>query len=88
MVPEGWIRAALSQVARVIDCKHRTPLYVESGIPLISPGTIKWGSLDLDSPTKRVTLEEYESLMDHCVVEIDDLVVASRVIIRTSYKQM
>ena len=76
MVPNGWEIRSLSQVSKVIDCKHRTPHYVESGIPLISPGTIKWGALDLISPTKRVTEDEYQSLMDHCTVEVGDLVMS------------
>ncbi|MEN2752498.1 restriction endonuclease subunit S [Psychrobacter sp. FBL11] len=76
MVPKGWERKALDEVSNVIDCKHRTPKYVGSGIPLVSPGTIKWGAIDLESPTKRVTTEEYESLMDHCTVEYGDLVLS------------
>lgn len=76
MVLNDWEIRSLSQVSKVIDCKHRTPHYVESGIPLISPGTIKWGALDLISPTKRVTEEEYQSLMDHCTVEVGDLVMS------------
>ena len=74
MVPEGWKQQELSVAARVIDCKHRTPKYVEEGIPLVSPGTIKWGELDLETPTKRVSEAEYQSLMDHCTVDIGDLV--------------
>ena len=76
MVPNGWTRETLSNVCKVIDCKHRTPAYVESGIPLVSPGTIKWGELDLISPIKRVSDEEYQSLMDHCSVDIGDLVMS------------
>ena len=76
MVPKGWERKALNEISDVIDCKHRTPKYVKNGIPLVSPGTIKWGAIDLESPTKRVTAEEYESLMDHCTVEYGDLVLS------------
>lgn len=76
MLPNGWRGMQLSSIAKVIDCKHRTPAYVDEGIPLVSPGTIKWGPLDLTAPTKRVTNEEYNSLMDHCVVEIGDLVLS------------
>ncbi|MGV6421229.1 restriction endonuclease subunit S [Escherichia coli] len=76
MIPKGWSSQKLSSVASIIDCKHRTPEYVKSGIPLVSPGTIKWGALDLISPVKRVTEEEYRSLMDHCVVEQGDLVMS------------
>ncbi|WP_183169022.1 MULTISPECIES: restriction endonuclease subunit S [unclassified Atlantibacter] len=76
MIPKGWSSQKLSSVASIIDCKHRTPEYVKSGIPLVSPGTIKWGAIDLISPVKRVTEEEYRSLMDHCVVEQGDLVMS------------
>lgn len=76
MVPKGWKQVSLSDVTAVIDCKHRTPTYVEFGIPLVSPGTIKWGALDLISPVKRVRDDEYESLMDHCTVDIGDLVMS------------
>lgn len=76
MIPKGWSSQKLSSVASIIDCKHRTPEYVKSGIPLVPPGTIKWGALDLISPVKRVTEEEYRSLMDHCVVEQGDLVMS------------
>lgn len=76
MVPNGWKKESLSDVTAVIDCKHRTPIYVEAGIPLVSPGTIKWGALDLVSPVKRVSKDEYESLMDHCTIDTGDLVMS------------
>ncbi|HCT4685811.1 TPA: restriction endonuclease subunit S [Morganella morganii] len=76
MVPKGWRKDHLSSVATIIDCKHRTPAYIETGVPLISPGTIKWGALDLITPVKRVSKDEYESLMDHCIVDIGDLVMS------------
>lgn len=75
-VPSGWSKKTLEQVSKLIDCKHRTPKYVKQGVPLVSPGTIKWGALDLNIPVKQVTIEEYESLMDHCVVDIGDLVLS------------
>jgi len=75
MITDGWQEQQLEKVAKVIDCKHRTPSYVEDGIPLISPGTIKWGALNLSTPTKRVTKDEYQSLMDHCSINIGDLVL-------------
>jgi type I restriction enzyme S subunit len=69
-----WTIKTFDEIVDVIDCKHRTPHYVENGIPVISPGTIKWGEIDLVSPTKRVVESEYESLMDHCDPKIGDLV--------------
>jgi type I restriction enzyme, S subunit len=70
----GWSLQTLSEVVNVIDCKHRTPEYVEEGVPVVSPGTIKWGEIDLISPTKRVTYEDYKSLMDHCSPKKGDMV--------------
>jgi type I restriction enzyme S subunit len=66
----------LGTVSKVIDCKHRTPDYVEKGVPIVSPGTIRWGEIDLISPTKRVTESEYVSLMDHCDPQIGDMVLS------------
>jgi type I restriction enzyme S subunit len=76
MFPEGWHYCSLESVAAITDCKHRTPPYVAEGIPVISPGTIKWGPLDLETPTKRVSKKEYETLMDHCSVDKGDLVMS------------
>ena len=69
-----WTIKTLDEIVNVIDCKHRTPEYVENGVPVVSPGTIKWGEIDLLSPTKRVIEAEYESLMDHCAPKKGDLV--------------
>lgn len=69
-----WVSKSLDSVVEIIDCKHRTPIYVEIGVPVISPGSIKWGEIDLNSPTKRVTDKEYQSLMDHCSPKKGDLV--------------
>ena len=66
----------LGTVTKVIDCKHRTPEYVEKGVPIVSPGTIRWGEIDLISPTKRVTEAEYVPLMDHCDPQIGDMVLS------------
>jgi type I restriction enzyme, S subunit len=70
----GWKQRQLNEVARITDCQHRTPTYVDQGIPVVSPGSIKWGPLDLKSPTKRVTLKDYTSLMDHCSPSKGDFV--------------
>lgn len=76
MIPDGWVKSRLETIAKIIDCKHRTPKYVQEGVPVISPGTIKWGAIDLTSPKKHVTQIEYESLMDHCCVDVGDLVLS------------
>ena len=76
MLPKGWSYCRLEELSKIIDCKHRTPVYVADGVPVISPGTIKWGPIDLVTPVKRVTYEDYQSLMDHCQIDIGDLVMS------------
>jgi len=71
-----WILSDFGKIANVIDCKHRTPQYVEEGIPVISPGTIKWGPLDTILPTKRVSESNYQSLMDHCSPQVGDFILS------------
>lgn len=48
----------------VVDCKHRTPNYVESGYPVISPGDITAGRLDLSVATRFVTEHDFSDLAD------------------------
>lgn len=74
MVPEGWEITPLGVAAKVVDCKHRTPVYADAGYPIVSPGNIRWGELDLKS-CRRVEAKELESMMDHCTVEVGDIVM-------------
>ena len=66
--------AALGEVADVIDCKHRTPKPCVEGVPIVSPGNIKWGALDL-SGCRLTSEEQHQDLMDHCVVREWDMVM-------------
>lgn len=52
----------LKRTARIIDCKHRTPDYLSSGIPIVSPGDIQPGILDLSGCYRFVSEEEYRDL--------------------------
>jgi type I restriction enzyme S subunit len=59
LVDERWqtcVRDRLARLApvlplkrrwRVTDCKHRTPTYVDDGFPVVSPGDVVPGRLDL-----------------------------------------
>lgn len=46
----------------VTDCKHRTPEYVESGYPVVSPGDATPGRLDVARCHRFVTEEDYRDL--------------------------
>lgn len=54
----------LSSQWRVIDCKHRTPSYIDSGYPVISPGDIVRARLDLSRATRFVGHEDLMDLAD------------------------
>lgn len=46
-IPSSWEVKELSAVAKVIDCKHATPKYFGDGYPVVKPGNIKEGNIDL-----------------------------------------
>jgi len=60
-IPAHWDVKRLSFVAGVIDCKHRTPEYIDDGVPLVSTTEIK--PFTIDYSTKRKVSEEELSLM-------------------------
>jgi len=62
---EGWDVVPLKRRWRIIDCKHRTPTYVEEGYPVISPGDISPGRLDPSVAHRFVDEDDYRDLADH-----------------------
>lgn len=48
-IPKSWEVLDLDQIAKVIDCKHATPQYFSDGYPVVKPGNIKEGNLNVDS---------------------------------------
>jgi type I restriction enzyme, S subunit len=49
---------------QVIDCKHRTPEYVSEGYPVVSPGDVMPGRLDLRRAHRFVGIKDYHDLAD------------------------
>ena len=61
------IDAPLSPLKRawqVIDCKHRTPTYVDEGFPVVSPGDISPGRLNLSRSSRFVNIDDLVDLTD------------------------
>lgn len=52
----------LKRLWTVIDCKHRTPAYTEEGFPVVSPGDVTPGHLDLTRCTRFVGRPDFEDL--------------------------
>lgn len=59
-----WPVMRLSRVWEVIDCKHRTPVFVDAGYPVISPGDIEAAPLDPSVATRFVNDFDYQDLAD------------------------
>jgi type I restriction enzyme S subunit len=49
---------------RVIDCKHRTPAYVDEGHPVVSPGDLSPGRIDLSACNRFVAAHDFEDLTE------------------------
>jgi len=63
-VPEGWRVVPLRAAWQVIDCKHRTSTYVDSGFPVVSPGDVTAGRLDLALAHRFVDQADFGDLAD------------------------
>ncbi|MEQ9946824.1 restriction endonuclease subunit S [Pectobacterium aroidearum] len=56
-VPEHWVCTALKHMANIIDCKHITAEFSDTGIPVASIGEVKNWFVDLS--TAKLTNEKY-----------------------------
>jgi type I restriction enzyme, S subunit len=54
----------LKRTWQVIDCKHRTPTYVDHGYPVISPGDATPGRLDITRAHRFVNEDDYRDLTE------------------------
>lgn len=76
-IPKHWEVKRLSFIADVIDCKHRTPEYIEDGVPLVSTSEIKPFAIDY-STKRRVSDEEFELMSEGGRAPIPGDVIYSR----------
>jgi type I restriction enzyme S subunit len=56
--------APLKRRWRVLDCKHRTPPYTPDGYPVVSPGDVTPGLLDLSRCHRFVGEDDFRDLTD------------------------
>ena len=62
-IPAHWEIKRLSFISSVIDCKHRTPEYIDDGIALVSTSEIKPYSIDYESK-RRVSEAEFQMMSE------------------------
>lgn len=74
-IPENWAWVHLNDLSTLIsDGTHKTPKYVEDGIPFLSVKDISAGVMDF-SNTKYITLEEHKRLVERCKPKKGDVLV-------------
>lgn len=74
-IPKSWEWVRLIDLCCLIsDGTHKTPTYVEQGVPFVSVKDISSGYLDF-SNVKYITQEEHEKLISRCKPEIHDILL-------------
>jgi len=58
-IPAHWDIAKLPRNWAVIDCKHRTPSYIDEGYPVLSTTEVKPGKVDLAKATRFISRNDY-----------------------------
>ena len=74
-IPESWCWCRLGEIVnKLTDGTHRTPKYVEKGIPFLSVKNLSSGKMDFDN-TKFITPEEHKELYARCNPEKGDMLL-------------
>ena len=74
-IPESWCWVRLKQICKNIsDGTHKTPTYVDKGIPFLSVKDISNGYIDF-SKTKYISQEEHFLLTQRCNPEENDVLI-------------
>ncbi len=71
-LPTGWEWKKLGDICAVTDRDHRTPKYVEDGVPLISPKDFTKNGIDF-TDLKRVDRSELVAFVKKCKPEVGDV---------------
>lgn len=76
-IPEYWEIVKLNKLVRskVVDGVHKTPTYVDEGIPFISATNLRDGRIDF-SNCKYISEEEHKKLVQRCKPEPGDILLS------------
>jgi type I restriction enzyme S subunit len=72
--PKGWEVHQLGQLAHVTDGTHKTPTYIDSGVPFLSARNIRAHKIDWDN-TRFISQAEHESLIRRCYPKRGDVLL-------------
>ncbi len=73
-LPQGWKWKNLGEICFITDGTHKTPNYIETGIPFLSVKNISKGFFDL-SDVKYISLEEHNKLIKRAKPEFGDILI-------------
>lgn len=74
-LPMGWVVARLGELAmKITDGTHKTPTYLESGVPFVSVKDFSSGRLDL-SNTRFISESEHRVLYQRCNPRRGDILI-------------
>ena len=74
-IPNNWKWVRLNEISTLIsDGTHKTPTYVDAGIPFLSVKDISGGFMDF-SNTRFITPEEHAILTQRCKPELNDVLI-------------
>ncbi|EAI1793606.1 restriction endonuclease subunit S [Campylobacter coli] len=73
-LPQGWKWKSLGEICFITDGTHKTPNYIETGIPFLSVKNISKGFFDL-SDVKYISLEEHNKLIKRAKPEFGDILI-------------
>lgn len=73
-LPQGWEWKSLGEICFITDGTHKTPNYIETGIPFLSVKNISKGFFDL-SDVKYISLEEHNKLIKRAKPEFGDILI-------------
>ena len=74
-IPDNWCWCRLGEIVnKLTDGTHRTPKYVEMGIPFLSVKNLSSGKMDFEN-TKFITPEEHKELYLRCNPEKGDMLL-------------
>ncbi|EFT8775330.1 restriction endonuclease subunit S [Campylobacter jejuni] len=73
-LPQGWKWKSLGEICFITYGTHKTPNYIETGIPFLSVKNISKGFFDL-SDVKYISLEEHNKLIKRAKPEFGDILI-------------
>ncbi|MBK1991383.1 restriction endonuclease subunit S [Campylobacter sp. 2018MI35] len=73
-LPQGWEWKSLGEICFITDGTHKTPNYIETGIPFLSVKNISKGFFDL-SDVKYISVEEHNKLTKRAKPEFGDILI-------------